>query len=107
MSPKMLERIACWIGVVTILAVTLLFCTEDLQDSVPEATSANTAPPAPTFKPSGKAWQEVSRDRPIQGGLEIVVGRIPLSTKDGWIYRCTSSAGDVDLVVVPDDHMPE
>jgi hypothetical protein len=72
----------------------------------PTVNALATRPDA-TRSTSGVKWQEMSRDRHADLGPLFIVSRIPLPTRDGWLYRCVSDKGDVDMVVVPDDSIDD
>ena len=57
------------------------------------------------FVPAGAKWQPVSQDQPDPNGYPVYVSRIPIPSRDAWLYRCVSTGG-VALVVVPDDNIP-
>lgn len=57
------------------------------------------------FVPSGAKWEAVSQDQPHPNGHPVYVSRIPIPSRDAWLYRCVS-AGGVALVVVPDENIP-
>ena len=58
------------------------------------------------FAPGGAKWEPVSQDTPDPNGVPIYVSRIPIPSRDAWLYRCVSATGGVALVVVPDDNIP-